>query len=87
VDIKELVKPATPSNSASSKLAGPAPGTLSGKLFLKTTDQKSAQAVVDHMHHNPAFLTVQPGPTSDVGRVHEVQSSIDFTYLAPKASK
>jgi hypothetical protein len=87
VDIKELVKPATPGGSASSKLPGPAPGTLSGKLFIKTTDQKSAQAVVDRMHRNPAFLSVQPGPTSDVGRGHEVQSSIDFIYLAPKQAK
>ena len=45
------------------------------------------QAVVDRMRHDPAFIEAKPGPTSDVGRGGEVQSSINFTYLPPKLAQ
>jgi hypothetical protein len=86
-------KTAGSAGSAGSASAGTAAAkgadaiTLSGQLYLKTTDQKSAQAVVDRMRRNPAFIEAKPGPTSDVGRGSEVQSSINFTYLPPKLAQ
>ena len=89
ITIKENAREKTTASGGSATGAPLAKGaeaiTLSGQLYLKTTDQKSAQAVVDNLLRNPAFIEAKPGPTSDVGRGSEVQSSINFTYQPPKA--